>query len=372
MLNETHLTDEVEDNEVRVRGFDLIRCDSDSNHTGGVVVYINKKIKYRNVKRIRTEFAWIVSFQMNIGSGIITIAAVYLSASVNKARIMNFMDEWCGEVCESESILIAGDFNIDVNKDSTYSQRIVNLCADNGLIQLVNKPTRVTNMSSTIIDLCMTNIYGTKCSVSNEDQITDHKILEMQIRGRTDDKVAKQRWVKSWKNYSSERMWMAIDEWPHLNDLDSHTVDERTEWLLHNMSVSTGALITKKKQRMIDEFFDDELDRMRNVKNELYKTAQFANCASKEEKDSLWLNYKSFRTEYKKAIVEKKFANNQNRLDKVKGDMRGTWRVMNSILHRERDDIDYIEVGDRRFECDLDIANQFNEFFVQSIVKLNN
>lgn len=96
--------------------------------------------------------------QVNAGYGNVMIAAVYLSASESKATIMNCMDLWCEEHCETNSILIAGDFNIDMASDSPYAQRIRDLCCDNGLLQLVDKPSRVTRMSSTTIDLCLTNI----------------------------------------------------------------------------------------------------------------------------------------------------------------------------------------------------------------------
>lgn len=168
MLNETHLTDDIDGNEVKVNGYNVIRCDSDSSHTGGVVVYINKSIKFRNVESFRTKFSWIVAFQMNLGGRNVTIAAVYLSASESKAEILKNVDSGCEEHCEGKSIVIAGDFNIDMTTSSTYSQRIVSLCADNGLDQLVNKPTRFTNVSSTTIDLCLTIVYGTTCVVSDE------------------------------------------------------------------------------------------------------------------------------------------------------------------------------------------------------------
>lgn len=44
LLNETHITSDIENNELKVRGYNIMRCDSDSRHTGGVVVYIKNNI----------------------------------------------------------------------------------------------------------------------------------------------------------------------------------------------------------------------------------------------------------------------------------------------------------------------------------------
>lgn len=369
MCNETHLTGDIDDNEMRVVGYNVVRCNSGSNRTGGVAVYIKKGIKFNMVRTYSTNFAWIVTFQINVGRGNMTIAAVYLSASESKAAIMNYMDLWCEEHCENDSVLIAGDFNIDMGVDSTYAQRMRNLCCDNGLSQLVDRPSRVTGSSSTTIDLCLTNIYGTKCIVSDENQISDHKILEIQIKGRADCQLPKTRYVKSWKDYSSERMWEEVDKWPPIDE--SLSVNERTKWLLHNIKQSAGSFIKSKRMKSTVDFFDADLEKMRKEKNRLYKLAQFAINVSEEEKEQRWRSYKTYRNDYKSSIVEKKYAMNQVRLDKVKGDMKSTWRVLNSILHKQNDEIEYIEDNECRYEIDAEIANHFNDFFVKSVVDLN-
>lgn len=91
LLNETHLTLDIENNELKMSGYNIIRCDSDSRYTGGVVAYIENNIKFNVVKTYGTEFFWIITFQMSIGHGNITIAAVYISPSENKMSVMNYV-----------------------------------------------------------------------------------------------------------------------------------------------------------------------------------------------------------------------------------------------------------------------------------------
>lgn len=370
MCNETHLTEDINDNEIEISGYNVIRCNSGSSRTGGVVVFITKKMKFYSVKTCATNFAWIVSFQIDTGHRKVTIAAVYLSASENKSTIMNFMDSWCEEICENDSVLIAGDFNIDMSVDTPYAQRIRNLSYDNGLAQLVDRPTRVTSTSATTIDLCLTNIYGAKCTVSDDNQISDHKILKIQMVGRKITHTLKPKFIKSWKGYSSEKMWEKIDEWPQIDD--SLSVNDRTELLMNNINEGAGSLIERKKVKSDEDFYDSELEEMRKEKNRLYKLAQFAIDIDGDERDNLWQNFRRYRNGYKAAIMEKKYAINQKRLDRVNGDMKGTWRVLNTILHRQQDDTHYIEDNECRYEIDTEIANKFNQFFVQSIVDLNN
>lgn len=162
-----------------------------------------------------------------------------------------------------------------------------------------------------------------------------------------------------------------MDEWPSIDLLSSVSVSEKLNWLLMNTMDSAGSIIKRVMMRQSDDFFDNDLENMRKEKNRLYKLAQFARRDRVEEINRLWINYKEFRNEYKRTIVEKRFMYNQRKLDKVNGDIKGTWRVLNSILHKDSDDILFIEIDGVQIDSEAEMASEFNNFFVQSISRLN-
>lgn len=45
-LSETRLIGEIEDSEVNVPGYSIVRCDAENRNTGGVMLYIRDDIKY--------------------------------------------------------------------------------------------------------------------------------------------------------------------------------------------------------------------------------------------------------------------------------------------------------------------------------------
>jgi len=45
-LSETRLTAEIEDSEVNVPGYSIIRCDAENRNTGGAILYVRYDIKY--------------------------------------------------------------------------------------------------------------------------------------------------------------------------------------------------------------------------------------------------------------------------------------------------------------------------------------
>lgn len=81
-LTETHLTECVEDSEISLGNFNLVRCDSTSSHTGGVIIYVHKNYKFK-VENIRTikMCLWYINLTVYIDGKPVTIAVIYRSPS---------------------------------------------------------------------------------------------------------------------------------------------------------------------------------------------------------------------------------------------------------------------------------------------------
>jgi len=48
-LSETRLIEDIEDNEVNVLGYSMIRCNAEKRNMGGIVLYVRNDIKYEIV-----------------------------------------------------------------------------------------------------------------------------------------------------------------------------------------------------------------------------------------------------------------------------------------------------------------------------------
>lgn len=49
-VTETHLTDDIGDEEIGLENYNLLRCDSESRHTGGVCFYIKNNWKAKIIE----------------------------------------------------------------------------------------------------------------------------------------------------------------------------------------------------------------------------------------------------------------------------------------------------------------------------------
>ena|SRR5436190_6215839 len=64
-LSETRITDEIEDEEVYVPGYNIVRCNAINRFTGGVALYIRDNIKYKTLLvRKLVSNCWIVAIEL--------------------------------------------------------------------------------------------------------------------------------------------------------------------------------------------------------------------------------------------------------------------------------------------------------------------
>lgn len=368
-LNETHLTDDCDIGDLKINKYNLITCNSYSRHTGGVCVYIEKNIIISNLKLIKkNNLLWILSFETSINNVNTVFACVYLSSSENKSLILDAFENCFDELYENKSIILCGDFNINLLIENTYSKRLKSYCSDNGLTQFVNYPTRVTEISSSLIDLCFTNLNKNilSCLVNQDDQISDHSIIEIIVNCKPKKSLIKNKSIDICCNYNLDQLYKSIETWCGFWDnVKQKSVDEKMEWLIMNLSTSAKIFFKKKIINITSGFFDHELELMRNEKNKLYKLAVYSGDNDK------WHQYKQFKNNYKHEIQTKKYMHNQRKLNSANGDIKKTWKVLNSILSNECNDIISITDGYNRYNDDNIIANEFNKFFVNSVVEPN-
>ena len=79
--------------------------------------------------------------------------------------------------CENKNIYIMGDFNIDLLNGNTVNciNDYVNIIYNNSFRPLIDRPTRITTKSTTLIDNILTNVHSvqTQTGIFYND-ITDH------------------------------------------------------------------------------------------------------------------------------------------------------------------------------------------------------
>ena len=186
ILSETHLTNDVEENEYQLLNYKHYVTLSNSSRTGGVLLYIKREWKVEKLhEKVANSKYWMSAYKVENKSTILIIMAVYRSPACREVEFCEAFDEITENICETNlEIIIAGDFNIDWRKNNTYKNRIQATLNDNGLNQIVTEYTRVTENTKTLIDFVITNSINVSAKNNGENKIADHEAIDINIKNK--------------------------------------------------------------------------------------------------------------------------------------------------------------------------------------------
>ena len=172
-LSETKLDNTVLSSKLEIEGYDLIRSDR-SRRGGGVACFVKNSISYNRKPNFctNTESIFIEIFLPRSKPVLIGI----LYRAPDKYDFVNCLERAFSDtnVFESQGCYLLGDFNINFQpKDKEifrhksantinkviphFTTSYLEFCFTHSLEQIITRPTRVTDQTTTLIDHILTN-----------------------------------------------------------------------------------------------------------------------------------------------------------------------------------------------------------------------
>lgn len=180
-LSETHVTEGVFDSEIAISNYNIYRVNSDSRHTGGALIYINKRLRVLSCEKFCVQKKyWLVMLKFCFVGTNYIVVSLYRSPSSVCTDFLDFFESFVEDfLCDSNcGVIVTGDFNIDWLSDSGDRNRLKNCIADVGLMNVVTQITHPSNNSSgkegSLIDLVLTNCEGVGTEISVTPRISTH------------------------------------------------------------------------------------------------------------------------------------------------------------------------------------------------------
>lgn len=368
LCSETCVTKEINNSELYIVGYNIIRCDSHSRYTGGVIMYIKEDLKYsikynKNIDNI----IWYMCIEIKNTSLKGLYSCLYRSPSSSIPNFLSTFEEICNETINlSKTNIIIGDFNIDVSKDSLYSKRLIDLIHKLGLIQLIDYYTRITERSKTIIDLVVTNNSSIKTKCNESAKVSDHESIEIKISRTNMNKNVEFKQVISWKNYSKETFMyiLGLIDWSTFYMLD---INGKLQFLCDMLVCVLEQLVESKmiKCDHKNNWYTEELKKLYGEKINLHIKAKITNSFDDIQQ------YKNVRNRYNYLIRFTKNKYYENKLVDCEGDQRKMWKNLNNIIS-VKEKIKCTSIIFDGIECnDIDlISNKFNNYFVESVQEI--
>lgn len=142
--SETCLTNEISDFEIAINGYDIVRCDSNSRHTGGVLIYIKSTVTHSVIlNKCFDGNLWCLSINVKQSKLKGIISVLYHSPSASNSIFLNYLTEILDNILKLEKLnIIVGDFNIDVAKVSQCPQKNYRKCWSSSNCKLFHKKNR--------------------------------------------------------------------------------------------------------------------------------------------------------------------------------------------------------------------------------------
>ena len=100
-------------------------------------------------------FVWI---EVRAENGILLICNVYRPPDAQEEWMQDFAVMMVKAANEKGDRIVFGDFNCDVLKSDSCTNKLLGIGLEYGLVQLINCPTRVTEATATTIDLMFTSV----------------------------------------------------------------------------------------------------------------------------------------------------------------------------------------------------------------------
>lgn len=373
ILSETHTTENIEDSEIVLEGYQKpIRCDSDSRHTGGLCIYIKNNFEVSDIKKTMESRIWWLSCKLTNNNRSVYIAAIYRAHSSSKRVFCDKMMNWIEDLVDSNKpFILAGDMNIDWLDDSNlYRNNLKNIIeSENHCQQIVCEPTRVTNNTRTLIDYVIAESCAqTKAKVDYDLKMSDHETIYIEIYSHT--KVINESEVSTYKALKYNRT-------SFLDNLRNNSAIG----YLHNAENPNimGKILEDELIKITNMFIRSKVIKsgvgnwynitLQNMKREkIAKYQEFRFCNSEE----CWNSYRVLRNRYKIELVKARNKNIKRRIFAAR-DQKSMWRIIKScVLNIQKEQIKVINFNGENIKDNKEIAKKFNQFFVNSIIEINN
>ena len=352
-----------------VDGFhEPFRKDNDSNGGGGIIVYVRNRINAIRRLDLETNNISCIWLEITIGkSKPFLIGNMYRPPDAKVEfidRFENFIDNVSSE---GKEMILLEDFNKNLlynHKDIEWENFITSL----GLSQLVCDPTRVTDTSSTLIDHIYTNfnknvahINVCKMSISDHYAVFGNRKLKNCVKSNAHQTIT----YRSFKNFDESRF---------INDM--HAVPWETIEYFSDIN-EIVEVWNKMFLEIVNKHAPLKLHRIKSKYQPDWLTPQILDCI--EERDKCKLSgkideYRMLRNKVSTMIDKAKKETYQTKVEEGKGDPRSIWKLFKQFGTSKKgtSKVNNFEIKTKNdiISDDLDIANVFNDYFVNIPSKL--
>ena len=365
-----------------------------SGKGGGLVTYISKRVcDSEDIKEFEPqidttncsgEFQLIKIHKCKGFNSTKVVGNIYRSPSGSPDNFVKLFDSVCRSLDRHsrKHIVLAGDLNIDLLKHENFqaAQNLIDTLSKYGFVQLVSRPTRITENSCTLIDhVYSNNIENTiSCNILTTD-ISDHlaTLTSINLGGKKLNKRSKlinkngankNIMFRVYKEENDQKFQELIqgENWEKVFDSDDAAAQYNKFNEIYTNHYNNAYPLQKNKVRRKNE--------RKNPKPWILPWLEDA-CARKQdlyhlsittptvENRSAYKKLNKFCEKHKK-IAQKKYY--KKYFENYKDCSKKQWNMINELLNRNSKKSCPIKLRDSKgnlISSSSDVAENFNKYF---------
>ena len=342
---------------------------------GGVSLYIHSALQYKLRRDLQlcgeanSVFIEIYKTTTNTKHNIIC-GCVYRPPSMSLNIFNDMMTTSFNKMQhENKYLYITGDFNVNTLfnvKGGLSTQQFKNIFSSNYCFPFINKPTRVTDHSASLIDNIYSNIPSQNCfSGILKTSISDHYgifCIDNDCNLNNDKvQIVKRSFtlknIANFKNYLQNVTW----DFVYLSD-DIESAYQRFQGVLDQL-LNTNF----KKQTYTMNYNNRHPWMTAALRAQIKQKNKLHSLAISSRDDKIMDDYKETKKNLQSALRNSEITYFSNQLDIHRNDMGKSWKVLRNILgkdHNKRKKHHSFFINNNYVTDSLQIANAFNKFFV--------
>ena len=377
-ITETWLDESYTDDSIKIEGYNIIRRDRDG-HAGGVCAYIREDLAYNyrtDLNSVDLEDLWLEILLPK--SKPLYVGVCYRTN--NNTHFLECLETTLSMLRTDCDLVLLGDFNIcllkNKNKNNSKLHReYKQLLTFFGCKQIIDKPTRITEHSSSLLDhIIINNSYKIYQSGVLNVGLSDHlmtfcsrKIIRGQIGKHNTVKI------RSLKHYSTHDFliklrnvnWAAVtncininEAWNNFRTIFIKILDEVAPIKQVRINTRTEPWMTSTILELIRERDKALFNSNKNRKNK-----------------ELRKQFNSLRNKVQREIRSAKANYFKNKIEENKGNSKNLWKQLKTIGYREK------SKNNSKIVMDIDnspsfepknIADHINKYFLNIASNLVN
>ncbi len=368
-------------NLIDITNYSLVSVPRKNRKSGGVALYIHKSLSFivrNDLNLIQTNTIEIDHSEsvfveiINSNCKNIIIGNIYRA---HRTDIDSFNSDLsrCLNIISSENkhCYVSGDFNLDILKYDTES-KINNFLTnfyDHNMFPLIDRPTRISTHSATILDNIFTNVFDKKiksgvCVSDITDhypifQITNSISVKYNFHKSVRSRSFSQSNIRSFVNQVQLTNWDSILSETSANVAYNVFLDKFTSLYNHCFPLKVRTVNVNSNRIPQKPWITNAILSSIRRKNILYR--KYRSSPTDSNKRSL-VNYRNTLTSVIRTAKKKYYC---NLLDDQKHNLKQTWKILNDLLGRNRkqDLPDCFDIDGKSTSDYKTIADGFNNFF---------